>query len=353
MTSITNLAGSTEFFAHLTALSASKAQKKALEALRRYLGPEREALPPDYMETGAFLEAYLRYYLPLHLPELPWILTQAARFGLAPEAGQRVLDMGSGPGTLSLALALWAKSRKIEGLDFTLVDRSKRALTLAEELFRVADAKARPQLWVDDLSNSARKFKGAEPFDWIFAGHMLNEWERFEDKKDLLDSVMRYLMHERSVLVLIEPPLREPTLDLMKLRDFWVRELGGHVLLPCPAGTEKCPALKAHLGWCYSKVPRTWARESGWAPLDAKVEGFLGQELHYNGFSYVVLAASIADMDHFANYDKNRRVAFSDERRRPSLWCRDGRIMNSSRRPKHRGELLTPAPNTGADKDTE
>lgn len=311
--------------------------------MRRFLGPDRAELPPDYMDEGAFLQAYLRYYLPLHLPELPWVLTQAEHWGLQIQPKSRVLDLGSGPGTLSLALAMWAKQRRLENLDLTLVDRSKKALDLAMELLKIADPELRPSLWHHELGKKT-KLKGAAPYDWIMAGHVFNEWglgrEDLENKKSFLDQVMRYLMHERSVMVIIEPPLREPTTDLMALRDFWVRELGGHVLLPCPSGTERCPALKSRLGWCYSKVPRVWARESGWAPLDAQVESFLGQELHYNGLSYMVLAASIADLDYFAGTSPARRVAFSDERRRPSAWCREGRIMDSSRRPKHRGEIL-------------
>jgi SAM-dependent methyltransferase len=339
------IAGSVEFFTHLASLKPSKAQKRSLEDLRRFLGPEREALPPGYMDQGTFLEAYQQYYLPLHLPELPWILDQASRFGLGPEPGATVLDLGSGPGTLSLAMALWAKSLSQALPHFTLVDRSKKSLDLAGNLLKLVDGDVQANFWVHDLGRVG-KLKGSDRFDWIFAGHMLNEWGEdrngMEAKKTLLDAVMRHLMHERSVFVVIEPPLREPTLDLMKLRDFWVRDLCGHVLLPCPVGTERCPALKSRLGWCYSKVPREWARSKGWAPLDDKVQSILGQELHYNGFSYAVFASSVADLDYFQGVDKNRRVAFSDERRRPSMWCRDSRIATSSRRPKHRGEIITP-----------
>ncbi len=347
MTSVAPISGSVEFFTYLASLSASKAHKTALEALRRFLGPDRKDLPGAYMDQGSYLEAYLRYYLPLHLPELPWVLDQALRFHLRPEPGSTVLDLGSGPGTLSLAMAMWAKSQNISDLNFTLVDRSKKALDLAGDLHKIVNPSAQAQFWVYDL-NRVAKLKESDCFDWILAGHMLNEWGEdrngVEAKKTLLDAVMRHLMHERSVFVIIEPPLREPTVDLMRLRDFWVRELGGRVLLPCPANTERCPALKSRLGWCYSKVPRDWARAKGWAPLDQNVEAFLGQELHYNGFSYMVLVSANADMDYFNGYESTRRVGFSDERRKPSLWCRDGRSATSNRRPKHRGEIISPPP---------
>lgn len=331
------------FFDHLAKHYASRAPKKALEALRRFLGPDRAALPPDYMSQAAFLDVYQRYYLPLHLPELPWIFTQAARFGLRPKSGSTVLDLGSGPGTLSLAMALWSQQQGLQDLSFTLVDRSASALDLAASLFKIAAPRYEAHFAPSDLSRPA-SFRGSDRFDWILAGHMLNEWgtgsKGLTRKKDFLDAVLRHVMHESSVLVIVEPPLREATTDLMRLRDFWVQELGGEVLLPCPSGTERCPALKARLGWCYSKVPRTWAREQTWAPLDKQVEAFLGQELHYNGFSYLLLASPGADRTSFGNPAQGRRVGFSDERRRPSLWCRNGRMENSTRRPKHRGELL-------------
>lgn len=345
-------ASSHEFFDHLAKLHASKANKKALEALRRFLGPDRHALPGDYMDQASYLEAYLRYYLPLHLPELPWILEQAARFNMAPEPGAKVLDLGSGPGTLSLAMAIWAKSKKIPDLEFTLMDRSKPALALAESLMKLVDAKAKATYAKSDLSRTS-ELKKITRYDWILAGHMLNEWgsdrKGLDHKKVFLEILMRHAMHERSVLVIVEPPLRDPTIDLMKLRDYWVNDLGGHVMLPCPGGTMLCPALRSRMGWCYTKVQRTWARAEGYAPLDKKVESFLGQELHYNGFSYMVLVSRNADREYFSGYTKNRRIAFSDERRKPSLWCRDGRVSTSARRPKHRGEVLSVAANPAQD----
>lgn len=335
------------FFDHLSTFHASKARKRALEALRRFLGPNRQSLPADYMDQSDFLEAYQRYYLPLHLPELPWILDQAARLGLSPKPGSKVLDLGAGPGTLSHALSMWAGAHKIDGLEFTLVDRSQKALDLAKALLTLANPQVQSNFVKTDLTRISQ-LRGSNRFDWILAGHMLNEWgddkKALETKFDFLEAVMRHLMHPQSVMVIVEPPLRDPTIDLMKIRDFWVRDLGGKVLLPCPSGTQNCPALRSRLGWCYSKVPRTWARTNGWAPLDKKVEEFLGQELHYNGFSYLVLAPSDADMNFFKGYTHPRRVAFSDERRKPSLWCREGRVQPSSRRPKHRGELLLPSP---------
>lgn len=331
------------FFDHLSKLYAPKASKKALGALRRFLGPDRDRLPADYMNEAAYLDAYLRYYLPLHLPEFAWILDQSARFGLKPARGSTVLDLGSGPGTLSLAMSLWAKKQNLTDLDFTLVDRSASALELAKTLHEQLGSKTNLALAKSDLTKTSA-FRGSDRFDWILAGHMINEWgsdpRGLGQKQKFFEAVMHHLMHEQSVFVVIEPPLREPTMDLMKLRDFWVRDLGGKVLLPCPGGTERCPALKSRLGWCYSKIPRSWARDNGFAPLDKKVEEFLGQELHYNGFSYLLLAAPEADLNLFNNPSEGRKVAFSDERRKPSLWCRNTRIETSNRRPKHRGQIL-------------
>lgn len=201
-----------------------------IQKMRDWLTTDRESRPSGYMNQPRAFSAYTAYHLPLHLTELFWILEQNfSRLGLS--APRRVLDIGAGPGTTSLSLLLWLQYRKQTLPEqLTLFDQSSRALTtgvqLSKSLYKRFDEKATPLIKsVRGNLNHRKDIKqvGAG-FDWILLSHVLNEFgsgPRHRHKKlEFIESLITdQLPKTGGFLMIVEPPLRECTMDLMWLRD--------------------------------------------------------------------------------------------------------------------------------------
>ena len=63
--------------------------KPALQQLRDWMGPQRYERPEGYLNIDKYFYAYVAYYLPLHFPELYWILEEVKKI----ESGQDKLNV--------------------------------------------------------------------------------------------------------------------------------------------------------------------------------------------------------------------------------------------------------------------
>lgn len=305
--------------------------------VRSWLTDRKDKRPSGYMNHPRYFSAYAAYHLPLHLPELYWILEQnQTRLNLLGQPPQSVMDLGCGPGTLSLAYLLWAQTKGLPlAKSVRLADFSKQAVSgaktlvtkLVETLQKSNAAPAAPTETIAERLDLNDRFalSARHRADWVFLGHVLNEWgsgPRVRERK--LEFILKLLeshVNPGGLLFIVEPPLREPTLDLMWLRDrladptefdFGPAETSeaelddSHeeadeaeaeepatplVVAPCPAGTRFCPMIRNHMGWCYAQPPREWAESQGIAPWDNEIRRTLGIRLEDPGFSYIVLRA--------------------------------------------------------------
>ncbi|MEZ4814655.1 MAG: small ribosomal subunit Rsm22 family protein [Bdellovibrionota bacterium] len=290
------------------------------------MGPERGRRPDNYLNQEAYFSAYLAYYFPLHLPELYWVLDQAKKRSFVPTF-KRVLDVGSGPGTLSLSLLFWLQKENL-GFPEELVlwDQSEKALKFAKEKVKTISDKTRVRFEKVHLPRTPKE----EPFDLIVMGHVLNEWgagPRFREKKQaVLKQVLQQLSPEGS-LIILEPPLREPTLDLMVIRDE-LQQAGYRIVGPCPQSFTGCPLLLDKLGWCYAQPPRAQFKDQGFTVFDRHIEKLLSIKLTQQSFSYLWVTRKKED----PTVKKPKEVAISvTDRNAPrKLMCIDtGEIANS------------------------
>jgi len=308
--------------------------KESLLQLREWMGPRRGERPEGYLNLDKYFYAYIAYYLPLHLPELYWILEQLAKKDF-PLSTKNVLDVGCGPGTLTLSLLLWLeKQQQAKPEKIVLWDNSQKALALAKEKILKLNASDATKIFSEKvkLPNFA---KNDERFDLIVVGHFLNEWgagPRFRAKKiSFLNSLVKAKLSAEGTLIVIEPPLKECTLDLMQLRNELARTLT--IVAPCPQSDKLCPMLEQNLGWCYAQPPREAFRKAGIAPFDAQLEKLLKIQLTHPGFSY------------FAATKKTYRapacnVFVSEQRKSGDLSCEvSGKIVETKSRSLHRGEI--------------
>ncbi len=315
--------------------------------LRSWMGPERHKRPANYLNQDAHLASYLAYYFPLHLPELFWILDQGKARG-ADIQPKRVLDVGSGPGTLSFSLFFWLqKEKKNFPEELVLWDQSETALKFAKDKLRSTFLNnAQPKN--TDLKNTAegtrirfekvhlpRMPKEEKKFDLIIVGHVLNEWgagPRFRDKKLSLIKQLQNMLTSDGSLIVVEPPLREATLDLMVMRDELIRDF--QVVAPCPQSFEGCPLLKDKLGWCYAQPSRAAMGEFGFTVFDKHIERLLSIQLTQQSFSYLWLRKKTAAFELMQT-----AIAVTDKNSpRHKICVASGKLNDTKKVPAFRGE---------------
>jgi ribosomal protein RSM22 (predicted rRNA methylase) len=197
-----------------------------IDRMRRLLTEKRASLPSGYMNQPKLLSAYLSYHFPLHLPEIAWILEQSfhANELVKPEV---VIELGSGPGTASLGAALWLEwNHKQAPREFAFFDQSRLVLDMAQDLTRTLYPESQVYKVRGNLFSREDRSKLRSRADWLILSHVLNEignGPRYrETKLELLRKVAQDHLNFKqagATLIVIEPPLREPTLDLMWLRD--------------------------------------------------------------------------------------------------------------------------------------
>jgi len=239
---------------------------KALLGLQRGLTGDRRLAGKGYMDDPDLLGAYLLYYWPVS-----YLQVGLALEALAPElpAGARILDLGSGPGPASAALADWlaARAGKAAGggaaagmaasARFLLADSSRPALDLAQNLLArglpaAAEGKS-PERTVEskvlDLESPTAldAVASSGPFDLVVMGHCLNElWPSSaaapEKRLGLAEGVMD-LLAPGGLFLVVEPSLLRTSRDLLSLRDALAAG-GRRVLGPC-LRQGPCPALAA------------------------------------------------------------------------------------------------------------
>jgi len=247
---------------------------KALLDLQRGLTGDRRLAGKGYMDDPDLLGAYLLYYWPVS-----YLQVGLALENLVPElpAEARILDLGSGPGPASTALADWLAARAgkvaagggaaVAGMAasarFLLADSSRPALDLAHDLMTcghpaaaaaAAAAENGTSPWavesrVLDLESPAAldAVASSGPFDLVMMGHCLNElWPSSatapEKRLELAERIME-LLAPGGLFLVVEPSLLRTSRDLLALRDA-LADRGRRVLGPC-LRQGPCPALAA------------------------------------------------------------------------------------------------------------
>ncbi len=238
-------------------------------ALSRLLTVNRSQLRSPYWARPAFTSAYVHYFLPWNVYRLSRLLA-----GLQlpePEDGHFVLDVGSGPLTMPLALWLahpdWRKKR----LQLVAADCAGHPLRLGKALLtRLAeeeglapwDIRLVQAPFVQALRSCQPMLKkGLKPL-LITAANVLNELPfpkkaRFEDEDEESEEELYYSRFEEALssvgyllrkgpdnarALFVEPGTRLGGLTLMRLRGMAL-EQGFEVHGPCPH-QGLCPLLQ-------------------------------------------------------------------------------------------------------------
>ncbi|MDR1359846.1 MAG: hypothetical protein LBJ82_02595 [Deltaproteobacteria bacterium] len=235
----------------------------AVQGLSRLLTRERGELGRSYWSAPRFLAAYIHYFLPWNLYRLAWLLPDLDLLpDPLPEGELRLLDLGSGP--LTLPLALWCARPDLRGRSLRIVcaDLASRPMEVGRDALRNLAGNASP--WRVDLARiPLEKALGGKEYQLILAGNVLNEirpgrGQAREEKLEALFSAMNRALRPDGRVFLLEPGTRLGGQWIAQARAAALNS-GFFPLSPCPH-RGPCPmpgqlAAAAFTGWCHFSAP--------------------------------------------------------------------------------------------------
>lgn len=238
----------------------------AIEELSTRLTCDRSALHKPYWSAPRLTSAYLRYFLPWNLLRLLRLfggLTLPAPAPCSPRQNEaplpRVLvDIGSGPLTVPLALWLARPQWRTTPLTVLCLDSAPRPLELGRQLFLAVAGQNTPwriitrRCAADAFFREAREVPGVP---WLLtAANMLNELKLRpgQQENDRLAGIVEQSAHlltaPDAAALFVEPGTRLGGKTLVSLREIAIEE-GLFPVQPCPHGNN-CP-LQGCRTWCH------------------------------------------------------------------------------------------------------
>lgn len=265
---------------------------QAVIDLSRLFTKERTELNRSYLEDPTAATAYLNYFMPVNLSKIQVLLDEVPVDRLPDRLS--VLDLGSGPGTGSLAVLDWWHRRQCaHSVEVVAIDNSPSALTQATQLWnRYCQAAgitaASFQSHKGDLEQAAwlTQVRLRAPFDLIILANSLNEiytgaQEPIGARTNFVTKALS-LLAPSGTMMIVEPALRETSRALHHVRDRLIQEKQCTVFSPC-LHENSCPALVNPYDWCHEE--RAWDPPTVIRQIDDEV-GFIKDALK---FSYLLL----------------------------------------------------------------
>lgn len=278
-------------------------QGRALEELFDLFTRERSRVHAlRYLDIPRLRDAYLRYHLPLNFARARIALEQVRRVAPDIDSLEDVVDLGAGPGSATLATFFALPRRGVRR--YHLFDRSRAALDVARRLLGrcAASRTAASQAAVSQAE--AASDESAARDEWhtttvnlprlprfpsrslVWLAMVLNELEVGTRKGPRPDEFLTQLarrLEAPSTLILVEPALRHPSRNLLRLHDAAVESGRWRVLAPC-THQQLCPLLSARgASWCHFRFP--------WQPPKGAKEAaeFLGVSWQMPSLSFLAL----------------------------------------------------------------
>ena len=278
------------------------------KTLSGFFTSERGELPVNYLNDKKLRAGYLLYFLPLNFCKAQAVLQK-----LPPSFFRRsklkVLDLGSGPGTFTLALldSLAHSGSKNDRKEISLLslDQNYHILKDVQLLHEEVLKNLRSKGYQWRVSSVARTFdlRRGKPdtllkndqYDLIVASNFLNEWgnSRVEEKAKFLERIYQRHLSSDGFLILIDPALRHSTRELMALRDALTARKKLHLFAPC-LHQKNCPMLAvSDRDWCHFYA--NWKEPDFVKDLDK----ILKNKNDFLKYSYLILSLkSQNELDH-------------------------------------------------------
>lgn len=250
-----------------------------------YFTSERTHLPKNYFNKKELRAGYLLYFVMTNFLKVKFCLEQV---NLMDDVPIRILDLGCGPGTASLACAEHFKGRKLE---ITAIDQNTGSLHDAKHLFEAfAEENASfKTIYKNILPSNYRTITPSHHFNIIIASNFLSELGPVHEQAKLVETLLNRHLAPNGIIIIIEPALRWTTRNLMKLRDqlLKLKHLDTYALTHCISPclhNFPCPMLReSDRDWCHMYLD--WQRPK----VIEEVDKLIGNRKDYLKFSYLIL----------------------------------------------------------------
>lgn len=288
---------------------------RGVDELSEIFTEERSQGIPEYFSHPKYRSAYLLYFLPLQAAKFVSILQlhpkalEAALAHARKEGVFRVLDLGAGPGTASLALLLQLlqiathSGEELPPIQLQWVDTNLNVMRDGKNLLdQLASQFSRLRGKVQIEIKDAPWWKGAQvfpkPCSLILMGHVLNEASGPKIPRDLEEEPenVQWSRPWQDIVsiaqgggtLIVEPASKINSQFLSRLRNVLLGEVAekaqSSIWGPCPHA-ERCPLTEGR-DWCHfsipAHVPGNWFAEFSKA---------LSSERQWLKFSYLWLTA--------------------------------------------------------------
>lgn len=247
----------------------------AIRDLSRMLTEDRSEMSRPYWASPGLFSAYLHFFLPWNLYRLSWLLPG---LDMPLQRDSRILDLGSGP--LTLPIALWCVRPEFRELPlrFTCVDVSMQAMERGIALLKALGGEKMPweiRLFRGPLEKSLPRpnprDNSIRSYDCIMAANVLNELANERSKADSLEQRMAGIVEKiigalraGGKFFLVEPGTRLGG-KVVSLARAAALERGCTPIAPC-THSGPCPMqaenemeddrrLPSFSGWCHFTHP--------------------------------------------------------------------------------------------------
>ncbi len=246
--------------AHLTPPRArhqplAQVHAEALALLSGLFTQARVALPAGYMTQPRFRAAYLLYFVPTGVATVLHVLQRSGILARIAARPLRVLDLGSGPLTATLALALATDAP----LEVTAVDAARQSMEDGQAILQQLRADTKVRLIDGNLRDGKTLHKLTGQYDVILASHVLNEWPNQTNRpaEDWLTRLLAERLAPGGAVVLVEPATRHGSHKLIGVREQLIAQTSLAIVSPC-MGKMPCPLAENTRDWCHAEQP--WER---------------------------------------------------------------------------------------------
>ncbi len=274
---------------------------QAVVKLSRLFTTSRATLPLHYLDDPVYASAYLSYFLPVNLSKVQVLLDELPEDDCmkASDRPMRVLDLGCGPGTGTLALLDWLWNRRPDQAAFVSVLAADTSRAPLQDMERLWDAYCREvgisseglrcvegNLEHPLKGDLGKQMAGGGPYDLMIMANCLNELfpasiDAPRERAAVVAQLLPFLTPHGTIMI-VEPALRETARTLHQMRNHLLKQSLCTVYSPC-LHEGACPALDHPDDWCHEKRP--WETPPAIAAIDRDV-GFIKDALK---FSYLLL----------------------------------------------------------------